>query len=251
MVVSVACGNSHILEIDDCIGEVWMEGSENGAVAHIGSIRSSNTEANHYFAKIFNQYYWSGVKFSIGELMQVSWLEARECVGNAASAERNLYMSQLLGDPELRPWQEAPLNLTIREVFPFLPGHHSYHFELESDEPQFNLSDVIVVATVNGEIRAMGRCSETGELDFDLDLEEGATVVVRAHAELAVATDVRMEGTVDAPCESDLDGSGDVGIDDLLLAIGSWGTPQGDVTGDGTTDIDDLLEMISAFGPCL
>jgi hypothetical protein len=96
----------------------------------------------------------------------------------------------------------------------------------------------------------MTRANTTGLVEFDLDLQEGDAVVVRAHAELAFATDARGEGTVDAPCEADLDGSGDVGIDDLLLAIGSWGTPSGDITGDGTTNIDDLLGLIAAFGPC-
>jgi len=250
VVVSVACGNSHIHEIDDCIGEVWMEGSEDGAVAHIGSIRSSNTTANHYFAKAFNQYYWSGVNLSIGDLMQCSWLEARDCVTYASNAEKNMYMSQLLGDPELRPWQDTPLQLVIRDIPDFFVGPYSYQFAMEVDEPNFNFTDVIMVATVDGVIQGMGRANDNGEVDFDLDLDEGDTVVVRAHAELAFATDARVEGTVNAPCAGDLDGSGDVGIDDLLLAIGSWGTDGGDVTGDGTTNIDDLLELISAFGPC-
>lgn len=250
IVVSVACGNSHIHEIDDCIGEVWMEGSENGAVAHIGSIRSSNTTANHYFAKAFNQYYWSGINMSLADLMQCAWLQARNCVSTAANAEKNMYMSQLLGDPELRPWQEAPFNLVILQTPEFLVGPHSYPIELGADEPNFDFSDVIMVVTVNGEIQAMSRASTDGQVDLDLDLDEGSIVVVRAHAELAFATDARVEGTVNAPCAADLDGSGDVGIDDLLVAIGSWGTPDGDVTGDGTTNIDDLLNLIAAFGPC-
>jgi hypothetical protein len=250
VVVSVACGNSHIHEIDDCIGEVWMEGNENGAVAHIGSIRSSNTTANHSFAKAFNQYYWSGVNMSIGDLMQCSWLEARDCISYPVEAERNFYMAQLLGDPELRPWQKAPFKLIIRQMPEFLIGSHPYQFELEADEPNFNFEDAIMVVTVDGVIRKMTRANTTGLVEFDLDLQEGDAVVVRAHAELAFATDARGEGTVDAPCEADLDGSGDVGIDDLLLAIGSWGTPSGDITGDGTTNIDDLLGLIAAFGPC-
>ncbi|MDG2476563.1 MAG: hypothetical protein P8M32_01545 [Phycisphaerales bacterium] len=159
-------------------------------------------------------------------------------------------MSQLLGDPELRPWQKAPFNLVIRQLPQFLIGSHSYQFELEADEPNFNFADVIMVATVDGEIRSMARANTAGAIEFDLDLEEGDAVIVRAHAELAFATDARGEGTVYAPCEADLDGSGDVGIDDLLLAIGSWGTSGGDITGDGTTNIDDLLGLIAAFGPC-
>ena len=52
------------------------------------------------------------------------------------------------------------------------------------------------------------------------------------------------------PCLGDLDGSGDVGADDLLQLIGAWGTPDGDTNGDGTTNADDLLLLISNWGPC-
>jgi hypothetical protein len=53
------------------------------------------------------------------------------------------------------------------------------------------------------------------------------------------------------PCPGDLDGSGDVGADDLLQVIGAWGTPGGDANGDGTTDANDILLLISSWGPCV
>jgi 1,4-alpha-glucan branching enzyme len=52
------------------------------------------------------------------------------------------------------------------------------------------------------------------------------------------------------PCPSDVDGSGNVSVDDLLMVIASWGTSGADVTGDGVTDVDDLLSVIASFGPC-
>jgi hypothetical protein len=52
------------------------------------------------------------------------------------------------------------------------------------------------------------------------------------------------------PCLADLDGDGEVGIDDFLIVVGAWGTPGGDATGDGETDIDDFLLVLSAWGPC-
>ena len=78
-----------------------MEGSQNGAVAHIGSIRSSKTTPNHAFAKAFQNYYWSGYSLCISEMMQDAWLTARMNVSSQSDAEKNIYMSQLLGDPEL------------------------------------------------------------------------------------------------------------------------------------------------------
>jgi hypothetical protein len=56
------------------------------------------------------------------------------------------------------------------------------------------------------------------------------------------------EGT--EPCIGDIDESGSVGADDLLIVIGAWGEGGGDVNGDGTTNADDLLMLISAWGSC-
>jgi 6-phosphogluconolactonase (cycloisomerase 2 family) len=54
-------------------------------------------------------------------------------------------------------------------------------------------------------------------------------------------------------CPTDVNGSGNVDIDDLLLVINNWGGGQGnpaDVDGDGDVDIDDLLLVINNWGPC-
>ncbi len=55
------------------------------------------------------------------------------------------------------------------------------------------------------------------------------------------------------PCPWDLDGSGDVGITDLLELLAAWGTDPGgppDFDGDGTVGITDLLELLANWGPC-
>ncbi len=55
----------------------------------------------------------------------------------------------------------------------------------------------------------------------------------------------------DVPCTGDIDGSGDVGVDDLLAVIGFFGSGAGgDVDGDADTDVDDILIVVSSFGPC-
>jgi hypothetical protein len=45
----------------------------------------------------------------------------------------------------------------------------------------------------------------------------------------------------------DIDGDGDVDIDDLLLLLAAWGTsnPDADIDGNGTVDVDDLLILLS------
>ncbi|MDG2477214.1 MAG: hypothetical protein P8M32_04870 [Phycisphaerales bacterium] len=58
---------------------------------------------------------------------------------------------------------------------------------------------------------------------------------------------------VSEPCLGDVDGSGDVGVDDALAVLGDWdqsGDLPADVTGDGIVDVNDLLAVISAWGPC-
>ncbi|MCH8344113.1 MAG: hypothetical protein IH983_08995 [Planctomycetes bacterium] len=55
------------------------------------------------------------------------------------------------------------------------------------------------------------------------------------------------------PCPWDLNGSGDVGILDLLALLAAWGPNPGDPAdfdGNGTVDIFDLLTLIANWGAC-
>ena len=54
-------------------------------------------------------------------------------------------------------------------------------------------------------------------------------------------------------CQADVDGSGSVDVNDLLMVIGEWGctgTCAADITGDGTVNVQDLLELIASWGNC-
>ncbi len=56
------------------------------------------------------------------------------------------------------------------------------------------------------------------------------------------------------PCPADLDGSGDVGVIDLLSLLAAWGTDPGgppDFDGDGDVGVIDLLTLLAAWGDCL
>lgn len=61
-------------------------------------------------------------------------------------------------------------------------------------------------------------------------------------------------GSCAPPCPADLNGNGEVDIDDLLSFIGAWGPCDvpcpADFDGNGEIGIDDLLILISAWGPC-
>ena len=59
-----------------------------------------------------------------------------------------------------------------------------------------------------------------------------------------------IEYTTPVACPADLDGDGEVGINDFLMLLAAWGTPAGDVDGDGDTGIGDFLDLLAAWGPC-
>ena len=52
------------------------------------------------------------------------------------------------------------------------------------------------------------------------------------------------------PCAGDVNGSGGVGIEDLLVVVDAWGTanPDADITGDGVVDVADILAVMSDWG---
>ncbi|MBX3374684.1 MAG: hypothetical protein KF817_12705 [Phycisphaeraceae bacterium] len=55
------------------------------------------------------------------------------------------------------------------------------------------------------------------------------------------------------PCPGDLDDSGDVGFNDLLTMLSSWGPCAGcpaDLDGSDAVDFADVLALLSIWGPC-
>ncbi len=54
-------------------------------------------------------------------------------------------------------------------------------------------------------------------------------------------------------CLGDVDGDGDVNVNDLLALLGAWGTDPGgppDFDADGDVNVQDLLQLLGAWGPC-
>ena len=96
-----------------------------------------------------------------------------------------------------------------------------------------------------------------GDIDNDGSTDVVQVMPVASNYEISVQTAVSgSPWAPDACCPGDIDGSGDVGVDDLLALIGVWG-PCGDpsdcpedLDGSGEVDVDDLLALIGAFGGC-
>ena len=55
----------------------------------------------------------------------------------------------------------------------------------------------------------------------------------------------------DEPCPEDVNGDGEIDVDDLLEVIGAWGECPGcdaDVDGSGDVGVDDVLAILSVWG---
>ncbi len=83
----------------------------------------------------------------------------------------------------------------------------------------------------------------------DLDGDNDPDLAVANSLSDDVSVLINLTCTVSA-CPWDLDGDGDVGINDFLIVLGNWGLPGGDVDGDGTTGITDFLALLGHWGPC-
>ena len=97
---------------------------------------------------------------------------------------------------------------------------------------------------------------EPGDVNNDKDLEKQFVVGAGDSNRLHGGPVGMIEQTnilLATECHADLDLSGDVGVDDLLMLIGAWGTCdacQEDLDQDGTVGVDDLLALIGAWGDC-
>ena len=91
----------------------------------------------------------------------------------------------------------------------------------------------------------------SGELDGD-SVEDLVSIVESTGLRggtLNSIVDIRsIPGVV--TCTGDLDTDGTVGVEDLLIVIAGWGSPDADLNDDGTTDVEDILIVISAWGDC-
>ena len=92
------------------------------------------------------------------------------------------------------------------------------------------------------------------------DIDQDATSDLVAVNEGDGASPGPAQGSVNAfvnttaPCPADLDGTTDVGFQDLLLLLASWGPcpPEcvADLDGDGTIGFQDLLLLLASWGVC-
>ncbi len=89
-----------------------------------------------------------------------------------------------------------------------------------------------------------------GTATYNIGFPFGNVTVDLEEVSILGQFDVEVIGT---SCAADIDGSGVVGVDDLLALIGDWGLCPAcatDLNLDGIVGVDDLLELIGAWGTC-
>jgi len=113
-----------------------------------------------------------------------------------------------------------------------------------------------------------GEGTTGGWYDTSIDMDNAGLLEIEAFQFRVIAEDVG-EGSVieagldaislarltcedDNQCEGDVDGNGEVNVNDILNVIAVFGTddPSGDANGDGQVDISDILLIISNWGEC-
>ncbi len=91
---------------------------------------------------------------------------------------------------------------------------------------------------------------ELGTASYDIGWPIGEVTVSLEEVFIIGQFEVEVIGS---DCVGDLDGSGTIGVDDLLAVIGAWGSCPGcpeDLNGDAVVGVDDLLAVIAGWGSC-
>ncbi len=87
----------------------------------------------------------------------------------------------------------------------------------------------------------------------EIDLHTAKRFASREWFDPGERPQLTIEFTPPAMCPADVDDDGEVGINDFLLVLASWGPCKGcpeDIDGDGDVGINDFLLVLASWGPC-
>ncbi len=113
----------------------------------------------------------------------------------------------------------------------------------------------LVVTTLRFRVLAE---TQATELRFVPLMGEFAETHVLTMGPADVTGDISSTASVSTPnggteCPADIDGDGEVNVEDFLFLLNAWGPNPGspaDIDGDGVVGIDDFLILLQAWGPC-
>ncbi len=122
-------------------------------------------------------------------------------------------------------------------------------FEILGGNGLGNVNDLVFVGD---DLWGLDSIAQDASFLFRIDPDNGA-ILETVQIQVLPGQSL-FSGLVFVPCVGDVDGDGEVGIQDFLILLGSWGDNPGhpaDFDGDGFVGIADFLSLLGAWGPCL
>ena len=260
---SGGCQNSSIHQRDECIAEQWMQRT-NGPVAHVGATRNNWIVTFGKFAKWFLWLSYDTSTPNISYAIRWGHLLALIETNYNEWALRNLYETQLLGDPEMKVWTANPNPYAFYKM-PMTIPYSDWVYYVQYEIPLNAVEELPAIISysfepANGEDTVYYSpvfADSYGSAAIPLELNEEGTLRIRAWNDFENRKDTVATIQVVAPsCQGDVNDDGIVNVEDLLILLGSWGecanddTCSADFNGDGSVSIDDLLVLIAAWGSC-
>ncbi len=117
------------------------------------------------------------------------------------------------------------------------------------DADRLENGNTLVTST---QLSAVYEVDQAGDMAWQLDMLSVETCPgLRPGYRSTRVPNLYLEDT-ESPCQGDLDGDGQVAVDDILSLLAQWGGPgSADLDGDGQVEVDDVLLMLQRWGPCI
>jgi YVTN family beta-propeller protein len=163
---------------------------------------------------------------------------------NVDAGDTYVYVGNSGSNPAVRVIDTGSLNVV--GTLPFADGS-------PRDTHLCRAQGTLYVAATNGELVRIDAAGAGSSIIDATPLESGPSDLAFNEATQTAMTAQPVPDGVDIVTfgmTGDIDGDGDVDVDDLLLLLSAWGTndPDADLDGSGTVDVDDLLLLLSNWG---
>jgi hypothetical protein len=246
IVISAACSNSNMASQPDCLAVRWME-TEFGASAHIGAMASSYRNVNNLFSIDIMSRIQGGGRVAIGDAM-IDALSGAMAQKNFNSASTwNFEVYQLLGDPSMRVWNDAPEAL-IMEAPDGVSLDEAFTVRI-TDPSGLPVAGAVVVAADHSDVQATAYTDATGTATLNVKDCLKPVISLRAWTPEDNTIDARTDLTINAALEGDINGDGEVNGADLGMMLSFWGSDHAasDLNGDGIVSGADLGLLLARW----
>lgn len=197
-------------------GETWLKAS-NGAVAFWGSSQTSYWNEDDVLQRAaYDAWYGGGYHWFRGSLDE-GLFEVSQVYGGSNMARAYHEQYNLLGDPALDVWTDAPAQLDVGHAGEIAPSTAAYAVDVSTAGGP-PVADALVCLHLEGAIHAAAYTDGAGHAEIPLDgtPPEGAVLdlTVSAHDHVPWADGVPVSDSGPGPGDDDDDGDDDTGSGD-------------------------------------